>query len=283
LGSVVAAIFWTWLWGPVGLVLAVPLTVCLVVAGQHVPQLRFFTILFSDRSTLSFPERLYQRLLAKDYREAERLTVVCAANNGLDELFGQVLIPALELAERDRHNGVLSESSAEFILETAKDLIDAAVETIRNRDGRPAPAAPGSTVRVFCIPAADEADEIAAMMLAELLRMHGISADLGSVDSLASEHADRISDSKPDVVAISILPPIQRRNGRYLLKRLRANHPSLPIVIGVWRSADIPGPFEQFSKDRATSTVGTLSNAVSQIRAILSQRMCLAANGVSSE
>ncbi len=281
LGIILAAIFWTWLWGPVGLVLAVPLTVCLVVTGNYVPQLRFFTVLFSDRSTLSFSEKLYQRLLARDTAESGRLVLRFAEENGVEELFDQVMIPAMELAERDRHNGILSEECAEFVTETMEDLIDEALSQFRKRNSESDPVAPDAPVQVICIPAVDDADETAAMMLAELLRLHGVSAELGSADSLTSEHADRISSLKPDVVAISLLPPIQRRNGRYLLKRLRANHPNLPIVIGLWQSGEIPTPLKQFSNDPATYLVGKLSSAVPQIRTLLSQQRSLAVDGVN--
>lgn len=267
--------------GPVGLVLAVPLTVCLVVTGHYVPQLRFFTVLFGDRSTLSFPEKLYQRLLARDTAESGRLVLRFAEEKGLEELFDEVMIPAMELAERDRHNGILSEDCAEFVLETMKDLIDESLLRFRNRNGEPEPAPADTPVQVICIPAVDDADETAAMMLTELLRQHGVPSELGSADSLTSEHADRVSSAKPDVVAISILPPLQRRNGRYLLKRLRANHPNLPIVIGLWQSADIPTSLRQFSNDRATYLVGKLSSAVPQIRTLLSQHRSLAADGVN--
>ena len=94
------------------------------------------------------------------------------------------------------------------------------------------------------------------MMLAELLRMHGVSAGLGSADSLTSEHADRISNLKPDVVAISLLPPIQRRNGRYLLKRLRANHPEFAGCYRSWQSADIPSPLKSFPTIRQPTWSG---------------------------
>ncbi|MHB8901068.1 MAG: AI-2E family transporter [Thermoguttaceae bacterium] len=272
LGIVVAAIFWTWLWGPVGLVLAVPLTVCLVVTGNYVPQLRFFTILFSDQSSVSLPERLYQRLLARDVAEAERLVVTHTGQQGLDAVFDQLMIPALQLAERDRHSGVLSRDSAEFVVEAVRDLIESALESQPDETEGVAGRRPSPGLLVFCIPAVDDADETVAMMLAELLRRRGISAELGSADSLTSEHTDRISSSQPPVVAISVLPPIQRRNGRYLVKRLRASHPELPIVIGIWGSPDIPGPFEQFSRERATYVVPSLSMAVSQVRTVLAQQ-----------
>ncbi|NLS94728.1 MAG: AI-2E family transporter [Planctomycetaceae bacterium] len=272
LGIVIAAIFWTWLWGPVGLVLAVPLTVCLVVTGQHVPQLRFFSVLFSDRSTLSKPERLYQRLLARDADEAEKLVLDYADRNGLQHLFDQVMIPALELVELDRHGGILDEDNAGYLLELIRDLAATAADKggagvgLGKSEGHP------TSLPVLCIPAADEADEIAASMLADLLHAEGIRADVGAVESLTSEHADRVARLEDAVVAISILPPVANRSGRYLLKRLRADHPGLPIVIGAWRSARDSVTSDPVAKDGSTYVVETLAAAVSRIRALVTRR-----------
>lgn len=279
LGIVVAAIFWTWVWGPIGLVLAVPLTVCLVVTGRYVPQLRFFTILFSDCSTLSDPERLYQRLLATDTVEAERMIIGYAEKHGIEEVFDRVMIPALELAERDRHNGVLSESSAEFILESTRDLVTVAISAVQ-ADERPSESSSRElSGPVLCIPAGDEADEIVASMLGELLLAVGISAEVGSAESLTSEQADRVTNSGCTVAVISILPPVNHRGGRYLLRRLRANHPTLPIVIGAWQSVSEHKAFELLPKDSFTYVVDTVASAVSRIRGLASRRQSTAVSG----
>ena len=135
LGIVVAAIFWTWLWGPVGLVLAVPLTVCLVVTGQYVPQFRFFTVLFSDRSTLSRFGEALSTTAGPGRRRGRKADPRLCGEEWVEELFDQVMIPALELAERDRHNGILSEECASSSLETMEDLIDAAMATISETKG----------------------------------------------------------------------------------------------------------------------------------------------------
>lgn len=278
LGIIVSAIFWTWVWGPVGLVLAVPLTVCLTVTGQYVPQLRFFSILFSDQSSLSPSERLYQRLLARDLAAAEKLIGSHVRSQGLEQAFDDVLIPALELAERDRHNGALSESSAEFILDGASELIDTVAESAAAEAAKePSPSTPrAEPFRVYCIPAEDEADEVVAQMLAESLRVTGIEAEAGSADSLTGEHVERVLKSVFDVVVISVLPPTRRRNGRYLARRLRAEAPHLPVVIGAWRWPESLHDFQQPSHDGSTYVVRTVAKASAQIRAIHSQRKLLA-------
>jgi hypothetical protein len=199
-----------------------------------------------------------------------------AEKHGIDEVFDQVMIPALELAERDRHNGVLSEDSAEVILESTRDLVTAATSAVR-ADERPSESSSRElSGRVLCIPAGDEADEIVASMLGELLLAAGISAEVGSAELLTSEHADRVSNSGCDVVVISILPPVHHRGGRYLLRRLRANHPTLPIVIGAWQSASEHKTFELLPRDGSTYVVDTVASAVSRIRGLASRRQSTA-------
>ena len=101
----VSAVFWTWLWGPVGLLLATPLTVVLVVIGKYVPQLGFLDILLGDEPVLEPPERVYQRLLAMDQEEATELAREYLREMDLERVYDEVLNPALAMAEHDRHRG----------------------------------------------------------------------------------------------------------------------------------------------------------------------------------
>src|SRR5204862_981719 len=106
---IVSAVFWTWLWGPLGLLMSTPLTVCLVVLGKYVPQLQFLDILLGDEPVLAPHERLYQRWLALDQEEAAELVHEFFGGLSLEQVYDQVVIPALALAEQDRHNGRLDE------------------------------------------------------------------------------------------------------------------------------------------------------------------------------
>lgn len=147
LAVIVAAIFWTWLWGPLGLVLSTPLTVCLVVLGKHVPQFAFLEVLFADNQVLDAHARLYQRLLAGDPDEAADQAEEFLANAGLATYYTEIALPALLLAERDRARGVLSEDQLQRVIESAETLM-ASLEEIAAADGpeQAVPATPAAAV-----------------------------------------------------------------------------------------------------------------------------------------
>jgi hypothetical protein len=120
----VSAVFWTWLWGPTGLLLATPLTVCLVVLGKYVPQLQFLDILLGDEPVLEPPARVYQRLLALDQEEAMELAQAQLQETSLERVYDEVLLPALAMAEHDRHKGKLGEEREAFVMQAMRDMID---------------------------------------------------------------------------------------------------------------------------------------------------------------
>ena len=124
MGILVSAVFWTWLWGPIGLVMSTPLTVCLTVMGRYVPQLSFLNTLLSDEEVLPPEARFYQRLLALDPEEAADIAEEYLKENSLESLYDKVLLPALSLAEQDRHQGDLDETKERFILNAMRELVD---------------------------------------------------------------------------------------------------------------------------------------------------------------
>jgi predicted PurR-regulated permease PerM len=166
----VAAIFWTWLWGPIGLLLATPLTVCVVVMGRYVPQLTFLSTLLGDESVLPPASRYYQRLLAMDEVEATDIAKDYLKQHPLPELYDAVLLPALGLAEQDGHRGTLTSERQEFIRRTTRTL----VEELGQEGGAADAPTPPAEARLMCLPARDEADEIAGLMFARLLGKQGI-------------------------------------------------------------------------------------------------------------
>ncbi|HEY3391367.1 MAG TPA: AI-2E family transporter, partial [Lacipirellulaceae bacterium] len=234
-GVILSAIFWTWLWGPIGLVLAMPMTVCLIVTSRYLPQLRFLNVILADQPPLTPPERIYQRLLAFDFNEALNVARAHLKTSTLAGFYDDVLIPALVLAEQDRHAGLLNEDQDEFVQEGAGDLVaelrDAApIVEAGDADASTIRAMPGSDgtlptseakARVLCIPLRDEADETAAQMLAQLLAAEGFAVETEAAASLTSELVDRVATTASDLVVISILPPISPRDSRLLWKRLR--------------------------------------------------------------
>src|SRR5882724_9121750 len=169
----VAAVFWTWLWGPVGLLLATPLTVCVVVLGRYVPSLEFLSILLSDEPVLSPQTRFYQRLLAMDVEEATQIAEQFLKGKSLEELYDTLLVPALTLAEEDRHQGRMDEAREQFVFKTTRFLIEDLAErsdeliagngSLRTHEEKlidaKKSALPGAELTAVCIPARDEADE----------------------------------------------------------------------------------------------------------------------------
>jgi predicted PurR-regulated permease PerM len=241
---IAAAIFWTWLWGAVGLLLAVPLTVCLVVMGQYVPQFAFLSIMLGDQPVLPLEERLYQRLLARDQEEAVELAEAYVEDNGLDALYESVLIPVLGLVERDRHNGALTDERTRFVFDSMRTLVDDINEpVVKDKDKtaetaaiQPAADAPLGRVSVCIVPARDEADEIVGAMLLRRLRARHVSAELLSTDVLKSEVLERVAELAPESVYISALPPAALLHASFFCKRLRPRFPELKIVVALWHA-----------------------------------------------
>ncbi|HEY9381839.1 MAG TPA: AI-2E family transporter [Burkholderiales bacterium] len=237
LALLVAAVFWTWLWGTAGLFLSTPLTVCLVVMGKYIPQLEFFSILLSDEPVLKPKQRFYQRLLARDPEEAEELIDEAREEQSLLEIFDTMVIPALVLAEQDHQRGVLEETTRQYIIDQTRELGDDLCdeEEKRRRDANaPALLSNGARFSVLNLPAADEADEVAAHLFARQLALEGIESQLCSVATLKSEMLNKVEEMQPDMVCISALPPAAMVHARYLCKRLHARFPDLPIVVGLW-------------------------------------------------
>ena len=228
---IVAAVFWSWLWGPIGLFLSTPMTVCLAVMGRYVKRLRFLHILLADDPALNDEVRLYHRLLAHKGDEAFDFVEALMKKHSLGQVYSQVITPALSLAEQDRHEGLLEEKTAQAVLELTKEV----AEGVAGAAGcGTEPEVREGPVTALCIPSNDEADEICARMLGCLLRKSGVSAATTSPDLLVTEQIDKIRASNPSLICISALPPAALRQARLFCKRVRAEFPEIKIVLGVW-------------------------------------------------
>lgn len=273
----VAAVFWTWLWGSVGLLLATPLTVCLLVIGKHVPQLSFLNILLGNEPVFELKTRVYQRLLAGDVEEVDELLEQALAASSLEDVYGTVLIPALALAESDRRRGNIDGRRQSFIFESLKNTVAELGERQRDlRAGEPNQSpelVTGSGTNRPClliVPARDDADEIAATMLAQLIENSGFRADAISETTLAGETVDLIAERQPDVICISSVPPGAARQARYLYKRLQGKISEQRLVIGLWNDReDLARARERIGSLGAARVVTTLAQAESQILRLL--------------
>jgi predicted PurR-regulated permease PerM len=259
----VSAVFWTWMWGAVGLLLSMPLTVILVVMGKYVPQLAFLDVLLGDTPVLDPPTRVYQRLIAGDEEEAAELAAEYLDEMSLEAVYDRVLIPALAQAELDRHRGMLDEgrhrSAREAIREIADSLADrrrdedvsrATAQTVREAkgiageeraepsgNGKPRRTLPeGAALDVLCIPSRSEADEIVGLMLARLLEPRGYRVTVPSASSLTSDRVELASSSAADAVVVSALPPKAALNTRNVIKRIVARYPGRAVIAGLWNN-----------------------------------------------
>jgi len=280
----VAAVFWMWLWGPIGLLLATPLTVCVLVIGKHVPQLSSLDILLGNEPVFEPKTRIYQRLLAGDQEEAVELFEELLAGKPLVEVYDKVLLPALAMAETHWQLGELNESRHKFMLESLKEMIQdrresqleiavktaalAAVPDLKADAGRKEEA-PSPWPSILCLPARTEADEIAALMLAHALETSGYSVQTVSVSSLASDLAGLELKSTADVVFLSATPPAALMHARYLCKRIRSKLPNVNLVVGLW---DAHGDLIKASEriGHRAVVVATLADAQEQIRLLAS-------------
>jgi predicted PurR-regulated permease PerM len=233
LALLMAAAFWTWLWGPVGLILSTPLTVVLVVLGKYVPELHFLEVLLGGEPALSTDVTFYQRLMARDVDEAAELIEEFAGNHSPQAVYEEVLLPALLHAKKDRDRGELEADSYEFVLqgmrETEEDLASVLAEHAKNKNK----ATTSKAIALGC-PGRDEADELAMRMLGQLLQLSGYTLEIISAQRLSAEVLERIGRDPPAVVCIGSLPPGGLAQARYLCKRIRQQSPDVKIVVGRW-------------------------------------------------
>ncbi|HEY1921377.1 MAG TPA: AI-2E family transporter, partial [Tepidisphaeraceae bacterium] len=263
-----SAVFWTWLWGPVGLLLSTPLTVCLVVIGKYVPQLHFLAVMLGDEQALEPSVRVYQRLLSFDQQEAHDLLHKYHKAHGLEHVYEQVLIPALVMAERDRYAGRLDGDRETFLCLSMRDLVHELAEA--ERKDHPPTASMDSPVTVVCLPAQSQADEIVGLMLAELLQLRGQPAITASQTLLAGEMLEVIQSQKSAVVCISALPPAAVAHSRYLCKRLHTRFPELPTAVGIWTSKTLPKTLlDRLSGDHRVHPVAHLKDAITKIHEMI--------------
>jgi predicted PurR-regulated permease PerM len=235
----IAAAFWTWLWGPIGLLLSTPLTACLVVLGRYVPQLEFLAVLLGDQPALPTHVTFFQRLLARDEDEAEDLIEQYIADHPVEEVYDKVMIPALHIAKENSDRGVLADGDDEFIFEAAQRVLEDVVFPAQEASWKASAEKPESgpaadRVTVFGVPAHDRMDEAAMTMLGRLLPPDKCDVEVLSAKTLASEVLERIASEHPPLVCVGALPPRALAGVRYLCKRLKGQYPDLKIVVGLW-------------------------------------------------
>jgi hypothetical protein len=268
LAILVTTVFWTILWGPAGLILSMPLTVCVAVLGRYVPQVSFLHILLGDEPALAAETQVYQRLLAMDRDEAQGVVELFLKQHTLVELYDSVLVPALTMAEQDRHKGAVDGVHERFIFLSVKEMIAEFSEYMPLPPPAPAnqPAA-SPAARVLCLPASDEADEITAAMLAQLLEGEGVAAIAFPFGTGMHETFTLLQPQAGDVICLSALPPFAFAQARIQAQQLRLKFPRCKLLIGVWGFAgDVTKALDRFEHSRPDGLAVSLADAVNRLK-----------------
>jgi len=221
--AIIAAVtFWTWLWGPIGLLLATPLTVCVAVMGRYIPEFGYLNVLLGVEPVLAPEQRFYQRLLALDHDEAEELVENHLTAHGIAATFDDIIVPALTLAEADRRKGALEPARERFVFEHARQIIEELEHTPSANAGGP----------VCLVAAHDDADQVAALMLAKLLPP--AQTCVMGAPPRAAEIVQTATQKQCKAILISAVPPNAASDAGYLARRLRRQLPDVKIIVGLW-------------------------------------------------
>jgi len=243
-GLLVAIAFWTWLWGPVGLILATPLTVCVVVLSKYVPELDFISVLMGDEPVMKSSVSYYQRLLAGDQDEAEEIVEEYLKTHPMEQVYDDVLVPALNDVKRDFEFGKLEEGNQQFVFGATRNILED-LNSLTPKTSANATDCAGATtvdanhsaaspkVRIVGCPVRDEADELALLMCRQLLAPARYEMEVLADEALTSEVVDQVAEKRPELICIvSLSPGGGLAQTRYLCKRLRVRFPDTKILVG---------------------------------------------------
>jgi hypothetical protein len=240
------------------------------VMGRYVPQLKFLDILLGDRPVLEPSERFYQRLLAMNPEEAEEILRKQIKETNYPAVCDTILLPALNMAEQDRaHNG-MDDEREKSIFQNMREIVDDIPGHFADR--KPAETNDDEIV-VLCLPAQDQADEIAAQLFSEVLRDEGMDAQSSSALSLTSEQVTEVENSSPGMVCISAVPPSTILHARYLCKRMRARFPKIPILVGIWNAPKEGDVKERLKSAGCDQVVTTFADGLEQVRELIQPRL----------
>jgi predicted PurR-regulated permease PerM len=303
---VASATFWTALWGPIGLVLATPLTVCLVVLGRHVERLEFLDIMFGDRPALSPPEIFYQRMLAGDPTEAAEKAEEFLKERSLSSYYDEVALKGLQLAQADAERGALDHER----LTKIRDAVCEFANDLSDQDDRPPPkvrsttdAEAASAVEsvaedaayenlpilskeslppdwqgehpVLCVAGRSLIDEAAAIMLGQLSTAHGLAARVEGAEALSTANVFRLETTGVAIICLVYTDAAGPAHMRYSVRRLRRKIPKATIILGCWMKEMDPAALEQLREGaKADLAAASLGEAI---------KLCIEATGVESQ
>lgn len=253
---IVSASFWTWLWGPIGLVLATPLTICLVVVGRHVDRLRFLEVMLGDQPPLTPAQLVYQRMLAGDPMEASEQARNYLKDASLEDYYDTILLGGLRLAEADAQLGRLDDERTDRILSTVKEMIDdlethedqaISVVTLPSTESNLAKLATTELAEnsvlipqdlkapraVLCIPGNGKLDEAAALVLAQVLRRQGVGAVAAPADALSMSKFFALDMSGVFWICVCYVNHPSNAKVQYAVRRLNKKHQGGSVLIAL--------------------------------------------------
>ncbi len=243
LSLILAAMFWTALWGPIGLVLSTPMTVVLLALGHHLPQLRFLEVLLGSERALDDATRLHQRLLAGDVEEAIELALQHAEAGSPRQFYDEIGLAALRLSA-DTHDGVATAEHRHRVVTGMERVID------ELREQYPPPA--DQPLRVVCIGGRSAADALAADMAAHTLSLHGIGAQAVRVGSMSSDYFAQLDLHGAELVCLGYFAPDPSTLAKYFVRRLKRRWPDLQVLLAAWNCApaeQLAHPLEEVGAD----------------------------------
>jgi predicted PurR-regulated permease PerM len=310
---IVSATFWTWLWGPIGLILATPLTVCLVVLGRHVDRFKFLDVMLGDQPPLTPPELAYQRMLAGDSDEAAEQAEVFLQDASLVSYNETVLVEALKLAQEDAERGLLDNDRMSRVRDTVIEIVDdlsahedtadsaeataddleergplahiASAEESLARDEREIPLSWRTGKPVLCIPGFGILDEAFTAIVAQEIARHGIGVRTESRDALSISRVFTLDTTDVELLCVCYLASVTTAQIRYSLRRLRRKAPSEFILVAMAGSADVDKQSLFPSGERGVLVQGSLAETVTVINqvAVASAKVVATASSASAE
>ncbi len=264
-----SAAFWTWLWGPVGLLLAIPMTVCVSVMSKYIPQLEFLRVLMGDEPVMEPHQRLYQRLLASNSDTADKLLdETLRASGSTLKAADTVIVPSIRLMESDYDQRTLGASKRRLMLDHVNQWVEERLELVDRADSE---GRMHREARVLCVAAADRADEVVAKLLTAALLETGVRAAFVKAEELEQIRlgGDEKAHTAVEVVVVSALPPEAVPPARAVCRSVRNRTPDLPLIVGLWDpGSDLTKPRQRLEAAGAGHLAVTFAECVTTLDAM---------------
>ncbi len=258
---ILAAIFWTWLWGPIGLLLSTPLTVCLVVLGHYATNMDFLRILLSKEDPLTPAEESYHRLLSFDPSEAMDVVEAYLKKDSSTSLYDTIVIPVIRQTEVDINQDLINYEKKETVYQTLNEI----VEYVGNQDLKDKATELKPKAKVLCIPVRTERDDLGASILAQQLMSKGFEVESTEKQNLTTIY-ERIDNTTFDVIGIVVVAPFALSNIRFLSSKIRERKANAFIMLCLLGSTDESDEFfEKLKATGADKIVFTLGQAIKAI------------------